>query len=344
MREAAFIATNSGAVAYAMGPINTGWCARFTAPDTKDIKAVTLSWITVSTPGIVQLRIETVDAATRRPTGALYDANAVYNITPAAGIQTYTFASLPTAGMTAGAEYALVLLTTTAGTTHSLSSYGNPGGQARYPSILLTAADGTVRSNFAEVGNGQPIASIIWEDDTCDALGLLPYYQFSNNNIFGTLGVALKIITSVSHNVAGVAFDAMVKTGTPAGDLRCRIFDSSNNVIFGTTVSIVKESLANVSGRQIYIHFPVIITLPAGTYRVVLDSAASANSSNCFGMRGVKFLSAAAVPANYRLSTCPDIGTPVWTDSTTDIAPAALILDSFPAAAGGIKSAWGSIR
>lgn len=333
----AFVASNSGIVSYAMAALNTGWCARFTAPDTKDVKSIRLNWITVSAPGTVVLRVETIDATSGKPSGTLYDANATYSITPAAGVQTYSFVTLPTAGMVAGAEYAIVLLTTVAGTTHNLGSGVNPVAQARYPTLVLTAADGTTRTNFAEVANYIPVASIVWEDDSEDPLALYPYYSFSNNNIYGNIGVSQKLVTTISHKLAGISLDYLGRTGTPAGDLRVRIFDSADATVAGTTVTVDKESLTNISGRNLFLHFPAIVTLPAGTYRVVVDSAASANSSNCWNLRGVKFLTSAAVPNNYRVSTTPDLttGPIVWTDSSTDNAPVGLFLDSFSAAAGG---------
>ncbi|MEK7679311.1 MAG: hypothetical protein AAB356_03875 [Deltaproteobacteria bacterium] len=337
LREAAFVATNSGVVAYAMTALNTGWCARFTALSTKDVKSVRLNWITTTAPGVVALRIETIDATTGKPTGTLYDANATYSIIPAAGVQTYTFAILPATGMVAGAEYAIVLLTTTAGTTHSLGSGANPASQAHYSTIVLTEADGTIRSNFAEVANYSPCASLVWEDDSEDALGMLPYYSFSNNYTYGNVAAASKIVTPKDVNIAAIVFDYIGRAGTPAGDLRVRIFDSADNTVTGSTVTVDKESLLNAGGRQLYLQLPYIINLTAGTYRIVLDSAGSANSVDCFNLRGCKFLAAAAVPSNYKLSITSNLSaTPiVWTDSTTDIAPIALVLDSFPSAAGG---------
>ena len=334
---AAIICYNGGLTAYTMSALNTGFCARFTAPSTKDIKSVRLVWTSVSAPGVVTMTIEPIDATTGKPAaaGTPYDANATYAITPATGVQTYTFATLPTTGLTAGAEYGIVLITTTAGTTHGLGRGNNYSGQYRYPTIDLIAADGTTRSNFAE-GIYNPCISIVWEDDTEDAVGFLPYYSYASNNIWGTLGVALKLVTTVSYKVAGVLIDYLGKLGTPAGDLRIRIFDSSNSLVTGATINIDKESLlTGVNGRQVYTLFPAIVDLGVGTYRVILDSASSANSSNCWTHRSSKFIAATGVPANYKLSTCPDVGTPIWTDSITDVATIGLILDSIPASVGG---------
>src|SRR5262249_33821229 len=131
-----------GATTFAMANLNTGYCARFMANDARDVASVWINWSTVSSPGTVQVRIETIDATTGKPSASLYDATATVNITPSAGWQQATFASLPTTGLTAGTEYALVLLTTVAGTTQTLRAYLTASGSGSFPAAALTAADG----------------------------------------------------------------------------------------------------------------------------------------------------------------------------------------------------------
>lgn len=329
----------SSLTTYAMAALNTGWCARFTALTTKDIKSVLLAWSAVVTPGTVQLRIETVDAATGKPSGTLYDANATYNITPAAGLQTYTFATLPTTGMVVGNEYAVVLLTTAAGTTQTLRSYLSTGGTLScYPISCLTAADGTVRSNFAEQATSLPMCSFVLEDDSEDSMGLLAYTGVSTNRYaYSTTAQAAKVTLATAHKLAGVVCDTMARIGTPAGDIRCRIFDSSDNVVANTTVTADKDSLTNVNARAARFYFPAVVELAAGTYRVVFDSAASVNASNAFGIRSLAFMSAGAVAANFYYSSTADVtATPItWTDSSTDHADVALLLDAEVVSAGG---------
>lgn len=314
---------------YAMAPSGTGWCARFTAKNTQDIKSVILAWSAVSAPGTVQLRIETIDPATGKPTGTLYDSNAeINNIVPALNAQTYTFSVQPSAGLTAGNEYAILLLTTSAGTTQSLRAYSYMQDIQSYPTIALTAADGTTRSNFSEVAGATPMASIIWEDNTQESVGLCPYYVAVNNNVYTTNAAAVKIVLPTQQQIAGV-FGWLSRTGTPSGDLRVRLFDSSNNVVTNTTKTLNKNSLMTqlAARKRVQVLFENPITLSAGTYRIVWDSPSSVNSSNSWNLTSSTFLSSNAVPNNFRLSTCPDVGTPVWTDSSTDSVPCGFLLN-----------------
>lgn len=318
---------------FAMSALNTGWCGRFTALSTLDIKSVTLVWSAVASVGVVQLRIETIDATNGKPTGNLYDASAFFNITPVAGTQTYTFATLPTAALVAGTEYALVLLTTTGGTTQTLSSHLILANfPAYYPTALLTAANGTTRTNFAESSGSIPVASFIMEDNTEEDLGFLAYTGvLTSSNVFTTNAFALKVVLTRAETVAGVFIDNIIKTGTPAGDLRIRIFNSSDATVSGTDRTVDKDSLSTgISVQGGLIRFFTPVTLATGTYRVVFTSPSSANSSNCWSFRAMNFISAASVPANFWSSVTTDItATPiVWTDSTAAQAAVSLLLDS----------------
>lgn len=334
---------------YAMAGLNTGWAFRFTAPNTKDIASVRIAWNAVSAAGTVQVRIETVDATTGKPTGTLYDAAATVDITPTATVQTATFATLPTTGLTVGAEYAVVLITTVAGTTHTLRSHTLEQNAGRYPAATLQAADATTRSNFAEVSAAVGIVSLVNEDGNETVPGSSPYHTFTPNNMYGNgvtgsnLVAAQKIILGAAISCAGVELDTINKLGTPAGNLRCRIFDGSNNVVSGTTVTIDKDSLTTgATTKGCFVLFPAPVSLAAGTYRVAFDSLDSVNSTNCWMIRSGVPLVLAASPSNYVFSESGDNGA-TWTDSTTDVAPIALLVDSFTAASsGGGSPALGS--
>jgi hypothetical protein len=123
--------------------------------------------------------------------------------------------------------------------------------------------------------------------------------------------------------------------GTPAGDLRIRIFNSSDSAVSGASVTIDKDLI--VSGRGVQAHFSASVTLTAGTYRIVCDSASSANSSNCYNLRSVNAMNADAVP-NCTLDTTGDITAtpPTWTPTTTGVLPAGLLISGIVASGTGI--------
>lgn len=319
-----------GVTGYAMAAVNTGYCARFVALSTKDVASVRLRWATVTAGGTVELRIETIDATTGRPTGTLYDANATISFTPVSGIQTYTFVSVPTTGLVEGTQYGIVLLTTTGGTTHTLAAYRAGNVPSYYPTATLTAADGTTRSNFAEVSQAIPCLSLVMDDATEEDGGMLPYTNSSGFTVYGTRAAALKFVLTRSETIAGVCVAAVTRTGTPAGDVRIRILNSSDSAVSGTTVTADKDSLTNITNNGMMRRLPVPVTLTAGTYRVVIDSASSVDASNCWTINAATFLSSGAVPSSFRLSTTTDVtaGPPItWTDSTTDIAGIELLID-----------------
>lgn len=329
----AFASTNT----HAMAALNTGWAARFTAIDTRDVKTVYVHWNSVSSPGEVTVRIETIDATTGKPSGTLYDANASLAFTPTAGWQALTFASIPTTGLTAGSEYAIVLLTTTGGTTQTLSrSVPSPC----YPSITLTASDGTTRSNFAEVNTHRPICTLIMDDDEEEILAFQPYVTVDQSkDIYGTNAAGMKFVVPAGTTKTFTAYQWFgSRTGTPAGDLRFRILDSDDAAVAGTTVTVDKDSLTNVNARDAMI--PLVggpVTLAAGTYRAVLDSVSSANSSNCWTVIGANVRVAGNTPSGFVMTDTADVtaGPPItWTDTTT-MAPLLWLVESTEAGTGG---------
>lgn len=330
-----YFAETGSRMTFAMASLNAGWSARIIALNTKDIKSVKLVWSSVSSPGQVTLRIETDDGK-GKPSGSLYDANAVITgIVPSAGVQTYTFATTPTTGLTAGALYHVVVLTTTGGTTQTLVSGMSSAYHNRYPIRALTAADGTTRSNFTEV-NYNPTASFILDDDSEDSLNCSPYYDrpsYPAAVLYGTIGIGSKITLLASVKVIGIHINLLVKVGTPAGGVIAEIRNSSDAVVSGTQVTLDKDQIG--SAQSLYFPFVSEVTLAAGTYRIVARSPDSANSSNCWRTYYSLFISSAVVADNFRYTTCPDISSPSWTDSTTADIGFALAVSVDVAATGG---------
>lgn len=331
----------SGVTTSSMTALNTGWCARFIARDSRDIATVYVNWSAVTAAGVVELRIETIDATTGKPTGTLYDANATKAQAPVAGWQAFTFAALPTTGLTAGTEYGIVMLTTTAGTTHTLRSHitGTSPSQT-YPSILLTAADGTTRTNFAEVATSAPCCTVVFEDGAEEPLEFIQWATSTTYNIFGTNASGSKIIVpaNTTWNVRGIRA-VLTKNGTPAGDLRVRIFNSSDAAVSGATCTVDKDSLSTGLASVRYTVFPFAapVALTAGTYRAVFDSASSANSSNCWRQFAPIGRSSAVVDSGHIMTSTADVTAvpPItWTDTATEEPTISLLLDTVSASGG----------
>ena len=319
---------------FAMAGINSGWAARFIPKDARDVLKVRVNFALVTAPGTIRCRIETDDGgATGKPSGTLVDANATIDFTPAAGWNTLTFATPPTAGFTPGASYYVVLLTTVGGTTMTLNSSQAEG---TYPTVVLTAADGTTRTNFAEVASGTPVLSLEFEDGVEEADSFCPYGSLAALATHGTNSSGMKFTLQVADKFAGVRW-IHLRSGTPAGDLAWTIYDSSNAPVSGATVSIDKDALVNSSARVCKVMFPAPVTLPAGTYRVLARSSGSASSANGFDIRGIPHRDALLVPDNMCQTTTTDIaaGTPTFTDTAANLACVSLIRDEDVTASGG---------
>lgn len=334
---AAAVIINGGPTTYTMPTANNGWSARFYPYDSRDIKKIHLSFSAVSSPGTITARIETNDATTGKPSGSLYDAAATKQFTPSAGLNTITFDSLPTAGMTAGNGYHLVLIKDDTGTTCTLNARLSP---AAYPCEVLTATDGSTRSNFAEVANNGPICFFTLEDDAIESFGCIGTVAVDNTTypVYGSDRVAAcKIVLPVGVVARGIMLpNGFIRVGTPAGNLRIRLLDGSNNAVSGTTRTLDKDDLTGSNTRVVFCNFDGLVTLAAGTYRLAFDSASSADSSNCWRINAATFLDAALVPTGFQMSISTNASTSfTWSDSTLNAALGGLIIDSFSAGGGG---------
>jgi hypothetical protein len=325
---------------YAMPTANNGWCARFRSQTTLDVKSLWLYFNAITSPGTVDLRIETIDATTGKPTGTLYDANASKNFTPVTGWQNVAFASIPTTGLTVGNEYGLVLLKNGAGTTVDLNSHVARSKETAHPSAVLTATDGSTRSNFAEVINTIPILTVVFEDDVEETVNCCGFSDTTDRSVSGAKAVGAKIVTVGSMILRGIAFEYVIRTGTPDGDFRMRILNAANDsLVAGTTVTIDRDSLALVGGNRIRAHFDSLVTLPAGTYRVIHDNTnRSSTATNCFKLRTAKGRSSSVVSAGHIYTETLDLdaGTISWTDTASESCPVGLILDDLFAGGGSI--------
>jgi hypothetical protein len=323
---------------FTMPAVNNCWAGRFRNTTNKKPKAVKVSWGSINTPGQSELRIETIDASTGKPTGTLYNANATLQqaIAGSTGWQSFQFASLPSAALALETDYAIVLLTKTTGTTQTLRSSVNL--QGTYPAIVLQAADGSDRANLAEQAALTPIFTIVWEDDTETAPAGCPYDSSTTpTGCYGTRAWGSKLVIPVGLilPVYGVAVRRLTRTGTPS-DLRCRILNSADALVSGCTVTLDADQLTGVAGARAEFLFPAPVDLPAGTYRAVFDQNGASSSGNNYQTRHPTASSSALVPAEFMATATDDYtaGTITWTDSPTQTPPITLLCGA-PSAAGG---------
>lgn len=327
---------SGGATTSAMPTLNNGGAFRFQASSTKDIKSVILHWSTVTTPGTVRVQIEPIDATTGKPAaaGTPYDVNATKDVTPTAGFQTITFATLPTTGLVVGNWYAVVIYTTVTGTAHTLSATNSMNVVAHYGTILLTAADVSTRSNLAEVASSVPLCAFIMEDDTVETDSFFPFAgAVTTSNVYGANLVAgTAMILGSTVKVAGVYGSVSKILGTP-GDLRCSIYDSGGILVTGAQVTVDRDMLVTGStGRSHWFLFPSIITLSSGTYRIVFDSATS-DASNYWGVKAYTVFHSDLL-VNYKHCSS-STGVANLVDSSTLMGNAGFLIDDLVGGSAG---------
>lgn len=326
-------AVNGTPTTFAMAALNTGWAARFLAPAAKIVKGFRVYWGTITAPGEITARLEGVDA-NGDPDGTLIDANATRVFTPTAGAQLVEFAVDPTTALTPGTMYALVLLTTTAGTAHTLRSYFSGSGA---PQAALHAADGTTRANFAEAAAGvYPVTVFTFTDGTEEACGCCPFYESSSassssRTLYGASRRAGALIEVPTITTARGLHALISKTGTPAGPLLVELQDKNGSTVSGTSKSFAPGLIGGARILRVLFTGTVELTAELSPYRVVLQSPASVAATDCFTAFGAKAFSSKHVASGH-IWTWYD-GT--WHDEPTIQAGAELLLDTIVPAAGG---------
>lgn len=337
-----------------LNALNSCACYRYTATTTKDVKSVKMSWTSVvGGPPTIEMRIETIDTSTGKPTGTLYDsgsggyATKSFNPSSATTWRTVTFDTLPTAGMTVGTEYGIVFINTAnnGATTTQLRYYT----RAAYPIQVFYATDGTTRSNLTEISNGaQPICTLVFEDDTEESVGMCPYTGTSSNFlIYGTdrwAGALFTIPTGIQIKVRGMAMGYFAGTGTLAsrGNLRIRILDSVNAEEYSRTIDMDSLTVASSTVRRMEIAFDPV-TLAAGSHRIVFDSSGG-DASNCWVWKGAQASSAKFVPSSWIYTSCTDASTgPTWSNDNTIFPPVSLLLDDITSTGGTTESFTGTL-
>ncbi|AMV25534.1 hypothetical protein VT84_14140 [Gemmata sp. SH-PL17] len=326
------------ATTFAMNALNNGWAARHEARSALKPKGFWINGSAVSAPPTMTGRIETLDS-NEKPSGTLYDANATKTFTLVTGWQQINFDTLPTTARSPGTGYALVLLSNGNGTTNTIRSAIGVNG---FPTAVLTASDGSTRSNFAVVSASTPMCALVLEDDSIVAEGMCPYaVGGTTQQIYGTRAIGIKFPLASPAVVDGIDVGTLGITGTPT-NLVAKIY-SGSSAVSGAIKTARFQSIQNTtSTRQMRLQFeggPV--ALAAGTYRAVIhQSDTTTASTNRFNLSTAVAVSADLLPAGVQLTTTLDVtaGSITWTDTPTETpAGFGLIFSDLPAGGGGVQ-------
>lgn len=336
----------SGTGTFAAAAQNAGVAFRHQAESASAVLGVRIYWNTITSPGTVTVTYQPIDATTGKPTNSAYDANATWTGTPTAGWQTITFASAPTTARTRGADYAIVVITATAGTTHTIRHVGAGGLAARLPSGVLTTTD--AGTTWAEVAGAAPMATV--QISGADEVACcLPFSTTASDTVYGNRAAGMKVVVPAGIVVDGVGLVYMARTGTPDGDLRVRVLDCSKEpCAIGASGYVVatgtadKDDMASLNNRSAFVTFDSQWTTTAGTFRVVIDQTSGNTSGNNWGVSSCTGISGVSYTNLFRTSTTDLTGNPIsWTDTDTDLVLMELVEASYtaPASSGGAGGA-----
>ena len=345
------------ATTFAMAALNSCCAFRVRARDVRDFYSFWVNFSAITAAGVIQARLETCDATTLKPTGTLYDTNAVVSFTPVAGWQQITFATPPSTHPTVDSLYALTLITTTGGTTMTLRAYvagqvvGGYGSATQLDTVL-TAADGSTRSNLTDLGlttGATGCVSFVMSDGVEETFGHTTYTASTNQQVFGKKAEGVKIVLASPVWVSGILAESITNgaVASMTGDCILDLRDVSNTLIGSSTIT-QKLWTTDFATRSVVGRFPAPILIPAGTYRATArhSNQASVSSAN-FNVSTQSARTSATTPQSFvRTETADITATPiVWTDTNTDVAALGLILSDLSAPVVGrslIRQAPGS--
>ena len=330
------IARAAGTGTYAMAAQNYGIASRHQAESTAAVTGVRIYWGTISAPGTVTVTYQTIDATTGKPNG-VYDANATWTGTPTAGWQDITFASAPTTARTRGTAYAVVVITATAGTTHTIRTYA-AGNSQRYPASTLTTTDG---STWAETN--AVLCGTVKISGAEELNSLHPFSGTSIDTCYGTRAAGATITVPAGMVVDAISCYYVSKSGTLDGDFRVRVLDVTKEpCAIGASGYIVatgtsdKDDLANCNNRTLSIMLSSPWTTTAGTFRVVFDQTSGSSSANYIGVWRLSGITGVSYTNMISCTTTDNTADPItWTDTDTDVEAVELVQQSFTAPASG---------
>ncbi|VTR95226.1 unnamed protein product [Gemmata massiliana] len=332
---------NGSANSLAMAGANTGWCARWVALDTRDVAGIWVNFSTVTGSGQITLTIEPVDATTLKPTGTPYDASASKTFTPVVGWQFIAFDTLPTAGLTPGAIYAAMLLTTTGGTTITLRSHiATSVMHTHHPCNVLSGGSANTRSNLVEQ-NGYPILTWVMEDGAEEAFAGMPFATHTLFTVYGTRALAAKLTLNGPAKFDGIdVYGCSIGSrASLTGDLRLSVFTSAGAVVTGTDVTLTRYAWStDFLQRSLFAPFAAPVQLSAGTYYVVARNTDPASLVGAtFNIPYANGRSANVMPSSFIGTTTTDItaGTITWADDAATTPAIGIRLSDTVAASGG---------
>lgn len=109
-----------------------------------------------------------------------------------------------------------------------------------------------------------------------------PYHRTASYDAYGTHETGQRVKFQTAQSVSEIGF-YVFKTGSPAGDLEYKIYDSTNTAVRSGTLATAAQ--VTTSYAKYHAHLSSDLTIPANsTYRFVISSPSSINISNAYNL------------------------------------------------------------
>ncbi len=293
----------------------------FRIPKTGTVSKLAFLLVTVTTAGLTDARLETVDTTTGNPTGTLYATGSNATFTPAAGWNTIT---IGTPAAVTGGDYAALVVKAT-GATISLTSGFMVGAAGALEGILpyhARLASGTWSKRLT-----RPILGLEYNDGSYPAIpdtyAVSAVTQTAYNNGSAADEYALKFKIPFPARCSG--FWCVVE---PAGDLDVVLYDSDGTSVL-KSLSFDKDIKAAANNGFMSATWASGSALLANTSYYLSFKPTSATSITLprFTFPSSAVMEAMDGGANFHEATRVDAGS--WTPNTTGRPIAGLLFDQF---------------
>ena len=299
------------------------------APKTGTISKVGFRTGTVTTGATVDVRLETVNLTTGDPSGTLFGTNTNGSQIIADTDDNMWFLTTLTAGasVTKGALIALVIVNPAASFGNlNISMFGDQSiGIFPYNDLYTTV--------WAK-SNNSPIMVFEYSDGSyTPILGAYPYSALSS--------VAYNIDTVAQDEVAlkfKLAFPAQISGCllyiTLGADMDVVLYDSDGTTVL-TSISLDVDVKATTAAEYCYISFPSSISLSKDTFYYLSLKPTTVTNITAYTMDAPSVAAMGSMDGGVNFYYSSRVGAGAWSDVTTRMIAAFIILDKLDDGVGG---------
>lgn len=306
-----------------------------TAPKAGNIRNVSFRTGTVTTGATVDVRIETVDAATGNPSGTLWatNTNVSHAINAADDNVWLTTGNLTASATVAKGDKIAVVIVNPSVSPGTLRIASMPQITQIPQGLLKTAGSWAKQLEVPAIALQYDDGSYGFIDNIFGGLTAITLTAFNSGSTPDE--AAIKFTCPVKMTVSGIW--AHVGNIAAGADFDLVLYDSDGSTVLESVSIDGDHAISTAADNPLAVRFDTDVTLNAGSsYRVAVKPTTANNISRCVA----DFISAAAIasspigPTTALTSTRTDAG--AWTDTDTDsVLLAGVIVTQLDDGAGG---------